>query len=173
MILHREGLQWTCPDTHVCELATKNILSSLSSLENQSTVDTSSQPRIILLSTTGISSKARDIPITMMLMYHWMLVKPHADKMKMEEVIVKSGRRWVCVRPSFLVDGTAKGKTLKNVRVGWELPNQAEANEAREEKEEKQIGYTIGRQHVGLWIYEECINGDFEKWEGTFVTLTY
>jgi hypothetical protein len=50
---------------------------------------------------------------------------------------------WVLVRPSFLLDGEAKG--LGGVRVGIDVPG--------EEKEERlEVGYTIRREDVGGWV---------------------
>lgn len=169
MVLQQKGMGFTSSDKNICENGTKNILAAISELECQSsppiTLPTGG-PKLILLSTTGISSKSRDIPIPMIPLYHWMLALPHADKKKMESVVIDSGRRWVLVRPSLLTDGEAKG--LERVRAGVEVPgNKEEGKHA--------VGYTIRRDDVGTWVYEECIRnaGAWEKWEGKCVSLTY
>lgn len=77
----------------------------------------------MLLSTTGISDQGHDIPIAMMPMYHWMLSVPHADKKKMEELMIRGegkDRKWVIIRPSYLWDGEGKG--LEKIRVSTETP---------------------------------------------------
>jgi hypothetical protein len=124
-------------------------------------------PRLVFLSTTGISDAGRDIPLAMVPLYHWVLFTPHKDKKRMEELVVECERRWVLVRPSLLVDMRQKGPEF--VRVGIEVPGVA--IEKRVEK--KEVGYTITRADVGCWIYEECIKGDGGKWEGKMVSITY
>ena len=91
---------------------------------------------------------------------------PHADKKKMEELVIKSGRRWVLIRPSFLINGERKG--LSAVRTGVEVPG-----EKKGEGEGHAVGYVIRREDVGVWIFDECIEGDAENWLGKCVSLTY
>lgn len=86
----------------------------------------------------------------------------HADKARMERVIeeeedgsVLGGA--VVVRPSALTDGVALGK--ESVRVG--------------RKGEPAVGYTVSREDVGLWIFEEVIVGGESGWMGEKVSLTY
>jgi nucleoside-diphosphate-sugar epimerase len=168
MVLPGKGLGFTSPDTHICESGTRNILTALSSLFPLPTnsIAPSSNPLLILLSTTGISSKSRDIPLAMIPLYHWVLSVPHADKKKMEELVMESGRRWVMVRPGFLGNGEPKGSEC--VRTGVEVPG-----EKKGEGEDHAIGYTIRREDVGMWIFQECVKGTSEKWEGKCVSLTY
>lgn len=94
----------------------------------------------------------------------------------METVIQKSGRRWVVVRPSLLVDGESVG--LKKVRTSTEGGEGERYGKGKDG--EVAIGYTIRRQDVGLCIFEECVKGNgkgggerWGKWEGKMVTLTY
>lgn len=84
----------------------------------------------------------------------------------MEDVVVASGRKFVLVRPSLLFDGEAKG--LDRVRTGIENPgNREEGSHA--------VGYTIRREDLGRWIFEECVEseGSWDTWEGKAVSLTY
>lgn len=172
MVIEMQGLGFSSKTPHICEEGTKAILSGLSQLETQDGISGPvGGPEIALLSTTGISEKGRDIPIAMMPLYHWMLSTPHADKKKMEEAMISGegkGRKWVCIRPSFLNDGKSKG--LGKVRVSTETP---EASEKVQKEEGVAIGYVISREDVALWIVEECIKGDAKRWEGKMVTLTY
>lgn len=168
MVLQFKGVKIVSPDPTICEVGTRNILSALSELEAE--IDQTSnlspvKPKLIIVSTTGISQK-RDIPLAVSPFYHYGLAVPHADKKKMEDLVINSQWPWVLVRPSFLVDGPAKG--LKSVRTGTETPtHKKEATHA--------IGYTIRREDVGLWIYEECVSsrGNWGEWAGKCVSLTY
>lgn len=63
---------------------------------------------------------------------------------------------WVMVRPSLLTNGAALGEG--SVRVG------------REEK--PAVGYTISREDVGKWIFDNFVRGE-GKWVGEKVSLTY
>jgi hypothetical protein len=170
MTLHREGMGFTSNDVHICEKATSAILQGLKELEEEGKVELSpAGPSFVAISTTGISKRGRDVPIAMLPLYHWMLAVPHADKKKMEDVIIEGegkDRRWIIVRPSLLVDGEPKG--LEKLRVGIEVPGKAE-----KKQEHKEVGYTIRREDVGLWIYEECIKKREAKWEKKMVSLTY
>lgn len=169
MVFRRQGFGFAPGDTHICEDGTKHILAALSQIEEEAKIQVSNGgPRLVLLSTTGISDKGRDIPVAMIPLYHWMLSTPHVDKKKMEELVVRSGRRWTIIRPSFLGNGAGKG--MKRIRISTELPS---ASAEQQKAAGVAIGYTIDREDVALWIVEECVKGDAAKWEGKAVTLTY
>jgi nucleoside-diphosphate-sugar epimerase len=166
------GLNFGWNDESICEDATNTILRALSELEAENKPSFPvNGPQMVLLSTTGISEKSRDIPIAMLPLYRWMLHVPHEDKKKMEKLMHHGegkARNWVLIRPSFLVDGKSKG--MEKIRVSTETPG-ASPNEG--EKQSVAIGYTISREDVGLWIFEECVNANGSKWKGKMVTLTY
>jgi NAD(P)-dependent dehydrogenase (short-subunit alcohol dehydrogenase family) len=166
MVLQFKGVKITSPDPTICEVGTRNIITALAELDAEADQTSSpAKPKLIIVSTTGISQK-RDIPIVISPFYHYGLAVPHADKKRMEDIVINSDRSWVLVRPSFLVDGPAKG--IKSVRTGTESPtHKKEAAHA--------IGYTIRREDVGLWIFEECVSprGNWDKWAGKCVSLTY
>ncbi len=46
--------------------------------------------RVIAISSTGIDNR-RDIPVTMIPLYHWLLAQPHADKKNMEKALLDAG----------------------------------------------------------------------------------
>ncbi len=87
----------------------------------------------------------------------------------------------VIVRPSLLLDGTAKGS--ESTRVGWEH-SRSEATvlketgyehgkNGQEEAPGPVVGYTITREDVGAWIYEKIVNSaERDSWMGKSVTLT-
>jgi nucleoside-diphosphate-sugar epimerase len=166
MALRRQGLRFTSDDIHICEEGTRCILQARSELESEGVKGLTGGPRMVILSTTGISDKGRDIPIAMIPMYHWVLSVPHADKKKLEDMMISGegkNRKWVLIRPSFLADGPAKG--LQDIRVSVEIPGA--------KREDVAIGYTIRREDVGEWIVESCVKGEEGKWDGKIVTLTY
>ncbi|KAF8858518.1 NAD(P)-binding protein [Acephala macrosclerotiorum] len=160
MAIEMKGLGFSSKTPHICEQGTKAILSALSQFESQDGISGPAGAKRV--------ANQRDIPITMIPLYQWMLSTPHADKKKMEEAMIAGegkGRKWVCIRPSFLNDGESKG--LGKVRVS------AETSESPKEQKDMAIGYVISRNDVAKWIFEECVKGDAKRWEGKMVTLTY
>lgn len=172
MVIEMKGLGFVSKDPTICYDGTKAILFALTQLETEKTVAIpAGGPEFVLLSTTGISEKGRDIPIAMMPMYHWMLSVPHKDKKQMEDLMINGegkGRKWVMIRPSFLWDGESKG--LQKIRTSTETPG---APLETRRAEGVAVGYVIHREDVGLWIVEECVKNDGAKWHGKMVTLTY
>ena len=68
-------------------------------------------------------------------------------------------RNFVLVRPSMLTDGPRLG--TGKVRVG-------------EESKKPAVGYTISREDVGGWVFDEIVKGDgLEKYVGKMVSITY
>ena len=71
-------------------------------------------------------------------------------------------KNFVILRPSFLTDGKRMG-TAK-VRVGVESAEAAKPA----------VGYTISREDVGGWMFDEIVSGDGEeKFAGKMVSITY
>ena len=110
-------------------------------------------PLLTAISTTGISD-TRDIPLAMLPLYHWMLRVPHSDKKIMEDRILEAQsmkviKDFVLVRPSLLVDGPKQG--LSKIKSGWEgkASNQKGRGAA--------VGYSISREDVGGFVFEEII----------------
>ncbi|KAL8677040.1 MAG: hypothetical protein Q9186_006503 [Xanthomendoza sp. 1 TL-2023] len=149
----------TFDDPTVCQDAISTILAALRTLPASSP-----KPVLAALSTTGISSRARDIPILMIPLYHWLLAVPHKDKLKMEallqaEVTKPSQERvikdFVVVRPSLLTDGARLG--TNKIRVGEEVGKIATPA----------VGYTISREDVGGWMFDQLLDGHGRnKYEG-------
>ena len=75
----------------------------------------------------------------------------------MEKRIVEQTDRFVIVRPSLLTNGRALGG--KRVKVGTE--------------EEPVVGYMISREDVGLWIFENLVKGDGDRFIGQKVIITH
>lgn len=98
----------TLDDPNVCEKAMSTLLEAITRLRAQGVTSSSVEqtPRIVAISTTGISEHGRDVPLAFLPMYHGMLRVPHVDKRAMEGLLIKSGELFTLVRPSLLVDGT-------------------------------------------------------------------
>ncbi|KAK4182719.1 hypothetical protein QBC35DRAFT_420259 [Podospora australis] len=153
-------------DPTVCEVGIKTVLSALAQARAEGKVAPDYHPRIIALSSTGISdAPGRDIPLAMVPLYHWMLKVPHKDKKAMETALIESGEpKWTIVRPSFYV-GDAENP--KGVRAGKEDP-------VAKRVERKVVGYAISREDVGKWIFENLV-GDEKRageWERRVASIT-
>ena len=155
-------------DPHVCENAAKALLAALK--DTRKATGATGQPRIVAISSTGLSAHGRDYPLAVWPMYHYMLKEAHADKRAMETLLVESGEAFVIVRPSLLKDGpdseAGKTKSKKPIRVGVEDPKAGRL-------ESKKVGYVITRDDVGRWMFEETLSGQGEKWTGKVVSVTY
>ncbi|KAK4237729.1 oxidoreductase AflX [Achaetomium macrosporum] len=149
-------------DAHVCERGMTALLSALRTCRENTK---SWRPRIVAVSTTGISTVGRDIPLLMVPLYKVLLHTPHADKKIMERLLVESGEEWVIVRGSLYTNGP---ETEGLVREGMEDPVAgAVVGEAA-------VGYTISREDVGKWVFENCIRDDSAgKWVGKAAMITY
>jgi hypothetical protein len=148
-------------DREVCEKGMVALLTALNTVRTQN--NATGRPRLVALSSTGISPLGRDLPLLMMPLYAALKV-PHADKKKLEEKTVASGEEWTIVRPSLLTDGKESGS--EKVRVGVEDP-------VGKKVEVVERGYTISREDVGKWIFEKVVEGgDRGRYVGKAVSLT-
>ncbi|KAK4244033.1 oxidoreductase AflX [Corynascus novoguineensis] len=161
-------------DPHVCERGITALLAALrETREARSTQGGKGQGqgkeqkkvRLMVVSTTGISDVTRDVPLAMLPLYKVMLHTAHMDKRAMERLVMASGDAtdWTIVRGSLYTNGPA---TEGLVRVGMDDP-------VRGVLETKPaIGYTISREDVGKWVFDECIEGS-DKWVGKAAMITY
>ena len=167
---------FTIADPNICKSAIDMILSSLSVLQDteKDTQKGPQRPLLAVVSTTGVSTRSRDVPLLFYGLYHWLLAVPHEDKREMESTLVASGQRMVTVRPSLLMDGEAKDTS--RIRVGWELPPEWDARSQQTGAiPGPAVGYTITRESVGNWIFVNLIEGaesSRKQWEGRMVSLT-
>ncbi|KAL8873477.1 MAG: hypothetical protein Q9174_001069 [Haloplaca sp. 1 TL-2023] len=156
----------TIDDPLVCRETIATVVAALGRFSRASGDTAARMPLMIAISTTGLSQN-RDIPLAMVPLYHWMLAVPHADKRIMEERIVeaKKGnliRDYVIVRPSLLLDGQSK-----EVRVGWEGKAPGALGEGAA------IGYSITREDVGRFIFDNVIAKDGGELCGKKVSITH
>ncbi|KFZ12299.1 hypothetical protein V501_04294 [Pseudogymnoascus sp. VKM F-4519 (FW-2642)] len=153
-------------DPVVCSTSMAALISAVRTLRAPT------KPIVVGISSTGISNFGRDIPVAMVPLYHWLLAVPHKDKKEMEVAMsddVNSASPafggFIGIRPSLLTSGAAKG--VAALKVGVERAKGFES---------MAIGYTISREDVGNWIFEEVLKGDKGKvgrYENSFATLTY
>lgn len=154
-------------DPVVCSSTMTALLSAVRSLKSPT------KPTLVAISSTGISDFGRDIPIAMVPLYHWMLAVPHQDKKAMEVAMTDDVTStspalggFVGVRPSLLTGYEAKG--VAGLKIGVEGAKGVES---------LAVGYTVSREDVGNWIFEEILKGKKGArggiYENRFVTLTY
>lgn len=158
-------LRPTLDDPDVCKSSMSTVLATVKVIFSDPTYRQRSRPLLTAISTTGMSAK-RDIPVAMIPLYHWMLGAAHADKKVMEEDIEKAKgegvlRDFVIVKPSLLVGEKKLGK--EKIRIGLE----------GEGVFEPAIGYTISREDVGGFIFEEVVDKQDAQYFGKKVSITY
>lgn len=146
-------------DAHVCEKGARALLEALALVRKNGATGS---PRIIGVSSTGISDAGRDIPLLMIPLYKGLLAIPHKDKKMLEELLAGSGEQWTIVRPAWLTDGPA----VRNVRAGME-------DLTTHTFEKKEIGYTISREDVGKWMFENLVQERDATWVHKAASLAY
>ncbi|KAL3297984.1 NAD(P)-binding domain protein [Colletotrichum asianum] len=129
----------TVEDPDVCKNGIAAVLGALETLRGRGVVG---KPRMAVVSTTGISGFARDVPVLQVPMYHILLRAPHADKKVMEERLagVWGG-----------VDGGAAFVSERRGGAGEDGPGWSRGSEDGG-----------GEQGCGLWHFEGgCREMDF------------
>ncbi|CAD0091445.1 unnamed protein product [Aureobasidium mustum] len=134
----------TLDDPNLCRTAMATLLSALYELKAPT------KPRLLVISTTGITRGPRDVPFLYIPLYHWLLHVPHIDKRVMEQLVIEQKDKPVAervieefaiVRPTLLMDGNGVG--VAKVRYGLESS--------------PALGWTIDRKDVGNWLFEKGI----------------
>lgn len=126
------------------------------------------RPRIVVVSTCGISKAGRDFPLATLPIYKFMLRVPHVDKVEMERLLVGGsqevggvdgdrGYTYSIVRPSLLNDDA---QPERRIRVGVD--------------DKPPVGYAISRDDTGRWIFENLLNRESgDEYENKIVTITW
>ncbi len=148
-------MQWSIKDPIVqqdptiCQDTGSTILRALAELNP----DEGQEPLMVNVSTTGIPPKGKkwDVPFAFSFLYRTLLHNAHVDKIALQENLAahvqqpnKVIRGFINVKASLLMDGEAKG--LEAIRFGTE--------------DAPEIGYTIRRSDVGLFIFERLVKED-------------
>ena len=147
-------------DPNVCERAMASLLEALAQCRASSV---SGSPRLAVISSTGITALGRDVPLLMLPMYKIMLKEPHKDKKAMEDALIASGEDFTLIRPSFLVDHEDCDRPI---RAGLEDPIAGKV-------ESQGVGYTISREAVGKWMYQNLVQAPDTKWSRKVATITF
>jgi nucleoside-diphosphate-sugar epimerase len=152
-------------DVHVCEKGAEVLISALAKCraEGTNTARGQQRPRIVAISSTGLSDCGRDIPLVIVPFYHILLAVPHKDKKLMEKVLIESGEDFTIVRPSWFTDGPGD---RKEIRFGVEDP-------INKTLESKSIGYSICREDVGKWIFENLVQETNGIWVKKIASITH
>lgn len=154
----------TIDDPNVCEKGMQALLDALARPRPGAEAGAAKKkPRVIAISSTGITNLGRDVPVLFIPMYHIMLKDPHKDKKAMEALLIASDADWTLVRPSLLTDGP---ESDTKVRAGVE-------DSVSRKVESKAVGYTISREDTGKWIYENLIEETDGRWVRKTATITY
>ncbi|KAK4098915.1 hypothetical protein N658DRAFT_476277 [Parathielavia hyrcaniae] len=156
-------------DPHVCEKGMTALLAAIRRVQVQEEED--NKIRLVAVSSTGISAHVRDVPLLFLPLYKVLLRTPHRDKMAMERLVMGSGGgggvdggvEWTIVRGSLYTSGPA---TEGLVREGMEDPVSGAVEGGTP------IGYTISREDVGKWVFENVVEGG-KRWVGKAAVITY
>ena len=130
----------------------------------------------LVVSTVGVASTHREWPLLMWIFYGWMLNAPIEDKRLAHDALltasVKGGQgssaksqvplvRFVSVRPSHLNDGPGQG--MAKIRAGSKVVG----------GKSQVMGYSIDKDDVGLWMFEEFLKGEVRsQWVNECVVVT-
>jgi hypothetical protein len=161
---------FTLDNPNITEQTTTILLDALREIyaENPQLSSATERPQVTVISTTGLTGPnvPQDVPFLMRGLYHKALAVPHADKLKMENLILAEENRRlfsgvVVVRPTLLTgDGSivVDSDRWQKLRVGTE--------------DHPAVGWTVSRADVGQWIFEEVLKAGGQKWFNQKVTLT-
>ena len=174
---------WSNWDPTVCQDSARTIIAALDTLKVPAGTQ---RPFLVVISTTGITSGPRDVPLAFTLLYHAVLAVPHRgmfplsqfhpqphfrsselmrvppakDKRAMEELIVVADKEGNKISGFCFV--------RPSLLIDWSNPGTVRVGT----EEAPAVGYSITRADVGRWIFEECIKGDPYRWNGKKTSLT-
>ena len=158
----------TTLDPDVCKKGIAALLEALASLRRagaRPAGGAGTGPRLVVISTCGISAAGRDFPLAATPMYSFMLKVPHADKRVMEERLLAGGEAYTLVRPSLLCDGA---RPDRKIRVGVVDARSGEGPTAKDG-----VGYSISREDTGRWMAENLILKPATEYIGKAVLITW
>lgn len=158
----------TLDDPVICQTAAGTIISCLQEIQ-KSEGERYRAPLLAAISAPGLDS--RDTPWVLMPLYKLMLPIPHRDKAAMEDVIVGAAQgllEYVIVRPAMFTNKAAVGE--KGVKAGYE--GRVKKGDGRWGDVKGIVaGYTMSREDVGEFLFEEVIKREGGEWKGKKVSL--
>ncbi|KAI0840372.1 NAD(P)-binding protein [Hypoxylon sp. FL0890] len=152
----------TIDDPQVCQKGMAALLEAISKLRQEHALTEAQwRPRIVVVSTCGISKAGRDFPLATLPIYKFMLKVPHADKVEMERLLLggtgDKGYTYTIVRPSLLNDDA---QSERRIRSGID--------------DKPPVGYAISRDDTGRWIFENLLNPESQaEYANKVVTITW
>ncbi|VUC37298.1 unnamed protein product [Clonostachys rosea] len=142
----------------------------------KSTNSITNAPLFVPISSTGHGSQ-RDQPLLLIPLYLWLLPVPQADTAVLEKVTRQAAVEadsplggYIMLRPPLLTHGPMKG--TDSIRVGW-IWEDPICKTSDEKEVGIKVGYTISRQDLAKWMFDELIQGDARRWKGKCVNITY
>lgn len=143
-------------DPTICQTSLRTIVDAVSAL------NPTTRPFLAVISSTGVSNSPNDVPLALYPLYKIVLRTPHQDKRVMEEELVRASAEnriggFAIVRPTLMTNGKLLG--TDKVRAGTE--------------KKPAVGYTISREDVGNWIFEQLVQGNRSEWNGEKISVTY
>ncbi|KAH8114162.1 hypothetical protein DFH11DRAFT_1596224 [Phellopilus nigrolimitatus] len=162
----------------------------------------SPQPRLVLISSTGLGRTAHAaVPFALKPLYGILLPGPHRDKLGMERAIAHAagfawpaadgepdaeilpegwqahvGEGWLksvlVVRPALLTDGVCKGDASAEACACKGDAPAGAGVPYRVDSEEMKGQYTVSRQDVAHFVAERAL-ADWSEWEGKIVRIAY
>jgi hypothetical protein len=165
-----KGAVLTTPD--ICE---RSMLSLIHTMPTALRSADAQQPRFVVVSSMGMTTQShRELPLTLRVIYPWLLSGPHADKLQLERVLAHAGGlSWwdaqadggpiaddkiapgelgeiTIIRPALLTDGACKG-VYRTGGTGY---------------------YRVSRQDVAHFIVEKVLV-DWPTYKGRATAIGY
>ncbi|KAI1410627.1 NAD(P)-binding protein [Hypoxylon sp. FL1857] len=152
----------TIDDPQVCQKGMAALIEAIGKVRQEYGLTQAQwKPRIVVVSTCGISKAGRDFPLATLPIYKFMLKVPHVDKLEMERLLLagtdEKGYTYTIVRPSLLNDDA---RPERKIRSGID--------------NKPPVGYAISRDDTGRWIFENLLNKESqEEYADKIVTITW
>lgn len=144
------------------------------------------QPRIIIISSTGVTQASHEaLPLAWRLTYPWLLKGPHADKTGLERVLAHvAGRTWTEPEPPAEVMIRADWQNTEGLPAAGELkdttvvvrPSFLTDGKLKAQYKLSREGegyYSISRRDVAHFITEDLLKNGWTKWRGDIVSIGY
>jgi len=173
----------------LCHDAMAMVLSILQASTDSNTTGptTTKKPLIIAISSTGLyrggNDDPRDLHLPMLALYKCLLSGIHKDKIAMEDVLTSAAAKpgvcdFIIARAAMFTNSAAESKPL---RAGYAQRVTGSGEGVRwGDLSGPAFGYTVSREDVGRWIWEEVASGRngwsndgvfIAEWKGKKVSL--